>query len=86
MFDALDEIVDLFNLKLQGSKVKLKSEYRKEEQMFPSLVFDKKRLQQVLLNLLSFAIRAQTKGKVKICAYIHEVSFESCMLEVFVQD
>ena len=84
--DALNEIVTLFMLQLSGSSKKLKTDFAQVAQMFPILVFDKKRLQQVLLNLLFRAFKSKKKGSIKITAFVHSDNFESGMIEVQVCD
>ena len=54
--------------------------------MYPVLIFDKKRLQQVLLNLLLRVIKHYNEGVITITAFIHWTNFENGMLEVQVCD
>ena len=73
-------------LQLTSSSLKLRTDFSQVAQLFPVLVFDKKRLQQVLFNLLIRAFKSKKKGTIKITAFVHSDNFDSGMLEVTVCD
>ena len=66
--DAISEIVQMMNFSV--TKRDLKIQFDKQNlRMSPLLKFDKRRLQQVLVNLLSNACKFQQKGVIKVSAY-----------------
>ena len=52
----------------------------------PSLKFDKRRLQQVLLNLLSNAAKFTSKGVITVGTRLLKVANSNYILEVSVED
>ena len=62
--------MQLVTFTLKHRKIKIRSETSYINRFYPQLVFDKRRLQQVLLNLLTNAIKFQKNGVIKVKAEI----------------
>ena len=81
---ALTETIRQFKRTLQCSQVKVRREFDEVEQRYPRLTFDKRRLQQVLLNVLSNAVKFQSRGEIMVTASIKEDIAKKMLLEVTV--
>ena len=66
--EAIMEIVDLIGMMLVETNLKIRFDDSLLKLKFPVLGLDKRRLQQVLLNLLSNATKFQTKGTIIVHA------------------
>ena len=86
--DAISEIVTQVRLTLVRKDLKIKSDLAFTRHVFPILQFDKRRLQQVLLNLLLNAVKFQQSGKITIDVQIvaDGVDGNAYTLEVSVLD
>ena len=59
---AVNEIAAIVRMMLTQRKLEIKVDKKK----FPNVKFDRRRMQQVLLNLLSNAAKFSTKGEIRV--------------------
>lgn len=76
------------NLMSVRRNLKVRSECSSIKEKFPFLLFDRRRLQQVLINLLSNAQKFQTDGEIVVTADIvyRSTEDEEYLLRVGVKD
>ena len=66
VFSALYEITKIASLTIQNRDVKISFDFGQVRERYPVLMFDKRRVQQVLYNLLSNAVKFTRKGEITV--------------------
>ena len=74
--ESIEEIVKMSNITSTRRNVVIKSYLTHLADNFPFLLFDKRRLQQVLINLLSNAQKFQSYGTIDVSAEVLYKSIE----------
>lgn len=88
VYHAVMELVKIVALMIPHTRIKIGVDIHKLKDDYPVLSFDKRRLQQVLLNLLTNAVKFTKQGLIKVSARLtHGGPLSSVMfLEVSVKD
>ena len=60
------------NMTLRSKDLSIEIDVSKIETLYSRLIFDKRRMQQVLVNLLSNATKFQTEGVIKVTARVQK--------------
>lgn len=81
---CLEEVYDLVYLRVQEKKISLWCEVKEDIPLY--IVGDKKRIRQVILNLVNNAIKFTDRGQINIVAYMHSNTQEQQQLHIEVKD
>lgn len=84
MHDSITSMLHLFETKLIQKKIELIQEY--DEQIPAVLVGDPVRLHQIILNLVSNAIKFTAKGKISVNVRLQQEDAEKAVVEFSVSD
>ena len=86
--EAINEIVKQVRLTLVRKNIRIRSDLSITRHIHPRLHFDRRRLQQVLLNLLLNAVKFQQQGKIQIEAQVvtEDLGSNKFSLEISVLD
>ena len=77
--DAITDIIQMMNFSISKRELTIKFD-KSSLRMSPVIKFDKRRLQQVLLNLLSNACKCQMSGEIKVSAFCSQTNDSNSLL------